>query len=160
MKAGKLRKEMSYRLFSGLWLAFPSWLRRFTLRRFQSTFTFSAAAVVVNDEGKVLVLHHLLRPVTGWGLPGGFIDAGEQPYQAIKRELMEETGITLSDVRMLHRRTLGRHVEILFAAKANEAGEIRSSEIDHLGWYAFDEIPKELPADQRLTVERVLKGEI
>ena len=151
---------MSYRLFGGLWLAIPSWLRRFFIRRFQSTFTVSAAAVVVNDDGKVLILHHLLRPKTGWGLPGGFIDAGEQPHQAIARELIEETGITLKEIRMLHLKTLGRHVEILFAAKANEPGEIRSSEIDHLGWYAFDEIPERLPSDQRRIVERVLSGEI
>ncbi|MEO5859630.1 MAG: NUDIX hydrolase [Pyrinomonadaceae bacterium] len=151
---------MSYRLFGGLWLALPSWMRRFVLRRVQTTFTVSAAAVVVNDERKVLVLHHLLRPITGWGLPGGFIDAGEQAHQAIARELMEETGIAISDIRMLHLKTLGRHVEILFAAKANEAGEILSSEIDQLGWYAFDDIPDRLPTEQRRTVERVLSGEI
>lgn len=151
---------MPYRLFGGLWLALPPFARRFVLRRVQTTFTVSAAAVVVNDEGKVLVLHHRLRPNTGWGLPGGFIDAGEQPQTAIARELMEETGIKITDVRMLHLKTLGRHVEILFAAKADEAGEIRSSEIDQLGWYAFDEIPERLPAEQRRTVDRVLKGEI
>jgi len=159
-KAVKLRNVMSYRLFGGLWLALPPSLRRFFIRRFQHTFTVSAAAVVVNEEGKVLVLHHLLRPITGWGLPGGFVDAGEQPHQAIKRELIEETGITITDVRLLHLKTLRSHVEILFAAKASEHGEIRSSEIDHLGWYAFDEIPEHLPGDQRRTVERVLKGEI
>jgi 8-oxo-dGTP pyrophosphatase MutT (NUDIX family) len=151
---------MSYRLLGGLWLALPPWVRRFVLRRVQTTFTVSAAAVVVNGDGKVLVLHHLLRPTTGWGLPGGFIDAGEQPHQAIARELMEETGITLSDIRMLHLKTLGRHVEILFKAKANDEGEILSSEIDHLGWYAFEDIPERLPADQRRTVEGVLNGEI
>ena len=151
---------MFYRLFSGLWLVLPGWVRRFALRRVQTTFTVSAAAVVVNPEGKVLVLHHVLRPNTGWGLPGGFIDAGEQPHEAIARELMEEAGIEITDVRMLHLRTFGRHVEILFAAKASEAGRILSSEIDQLGWYSFDEIPDRLPADQRRTVERVLKGEI
>jgi len=151
---------MSYRFLGGLWLALPAWARRFILRRAQTTFTVSAAAVVVNGENKVLVLHHVLRPITGWGLPGGFIDAGEQPDQAIARELMEETGIAISDIRMLHLKTLGRHVEILFAATANEEGRILSSEIDQLGWYAFDDMPERLPADQRRTVERVLKGEI
>jgi len=151
---------MSYRLFGGIWLALPSWVRRFVLRRVQTTFTVSAAAVVVNPEGKVLVLHHVLRPVTGWGLPGGFLDAGEHAHQAIVRELKEETGIDITDVRLLHMKTLGRHVEILFAAKANEPGEIRSPEIDHLGWYALDEIRERLPVDQRRTVERVLRGEI
>jgi ADP-ribose pyrophosphatase YjhB (NUDIX family) len=151
---------MSYRLFGGLWLAFPPWVRRFVLRRVQTTFTVSAAAVVVNGEGKVLVLHHVLRPITGWGLPGGFLDAREHPSQAIVRELKEETGIAIADVRMLHMKTLGRHIEILFAATADAEGEILSPEIDHLGWYTFDEIPEALPADQRRTVERVLKGEI
>ena len=116
--------------------------------------------MVVNRESKVLVLHHVLRPSTGWGLPGGFIDAGEQPNAAIARELMEETGIEITDVRMLHLKTLGRHIEILFAARADQEGKILSSEIDQLGWYAFDDIPERLPSDQRRTVERVLKGEI
>jgi len=159
-EAVKLRNVMSYRLFGGLWLALPSWVRRFVLRRVQTTFTVSAAAVVVNSRDEVLVLHHVLRPITGWGLPGGFIDAGEQPHQAIIRELKEETGIDITDVRMLHLTTQGHHVEILFAAKANEDGEILSSEIDRLGWYALDDIPERLPADQRRTVERVLAGEI
>ena len=94
------------------------------------------------------------------GLKAGFLDAGEHAHQAIVRELKEETGIDITDVRMLHMKTLGRHVEILFAAKADAAGEVLSSEIDHLGWYAFDEIPERLPGDQRQTVQRVLKGEI
>lgn len=151
---------MPYRLFGSLWLALPPWARRFVLRRVQTTFTVSAAAVVVNDEGKVLVLHHRLRPKTGWGLPGGFINAGEQPQAAIARELVEETGLEITDVRMLHLKTLGRHVEILFAARANAEGKILSQEIDRLGWYTFDDMPERLPMDQRLTVERVLKGEI
>ena len=151
---------MVYRLFGGLWLALPSWARRFVVRRVQTTFTVSAASVVVNPEGKVLILHHILRPNTGWGLPGGFIDAGEQPQAAVERELKEETGISIDDIRMLYMRTLGRHVEIVFAAAASEEGEIRSSEIDHLGWYSFDELPEKLSAHDKRTIERVLNGEI
>ena len=151
---------MSYRFLGGIWLALPPWARRFVLRRAQTTFTVSAAAVVVNSECKVLVLHHVLRPNTGWGLPGGFIDAGEQPHDAIARELLEETGVEITDVRLLHFKTLGRHVEILFAARADQAGEILSPEIDQIGWYSLDEIPERLPADQKSTVARVLKGEI
>ena len=120
----------------------------------------SAAAVVLNTEGKVLILHHLLRPKTGWGLPGGFLDAGEQPHEAIARELREETGIEIGNVRMLYVKTLGRHVELLFAATARATGEVRTLEIDHLGWYAFADIPTDLPAHDKRTIERVLKGEI
>jgi ADP-ribose pyrophosphatase YjhB (NUDIX family) len=93
-------------------------------------------------------------------LPGGFLDAGEQVHEAIVRELKEETGIDITDVRMLYIRTLGRHIEVLFAARADAAGEVLSPEIDHLGWYSSDEIPEGLPHDQKRTVERVLSGEI
>lgn len=151
---------MSYRFFGGFWRALPGSFRRFFIRRVQSTFTASAAAVVINAEGNVLILHHLLRPVTGWGLPGGFIDAFEQPSEAIARELKEETGIDIDNIRMLFVRTLGRHIEILFAATATEEGEVRSSEIDHLGWYSFDQIPEKVPTHDKRTIERVLKGEI
>jgi ADP-ribose pyrophosphatase YjhB (NUDIX family) len=151
---------MPYRLLGGLWRALPGSFRRFFIRRVQTTFTVSAAAVVVNPAGKILILHHILRPKTGWGLPGGFIDAFEQPSEAIARELKEETGIDIDNVRMLFIRTLGRHIEILFAATATEEGEVLSSEIDHLGWYAPDEIPERLSAHDKRTIERVLKGEI
>ncbi len=151
---------MSYRLFSGLWLALPYPVRRFFIRVSYPTFTASAAAVVQNSEGKVLILHHLLRPASGWGLPGGFLDGGEQAEVAVRRELMEETGIEIEDVRFVHIRTFGGHLEIMFSARTKDEPRIASGEIDQLGWYSPDEIPDGLPADQRKTVERVLKGEI
>lgn len=151
---------MAYRYLGGVWRALSPGTRRFFIRRFQTTFTVSAAAVVLDRENRVLILHHRLRPKTGWGLPGGFLDAGEQPSEAIVREIMEETGLELRDIRMLYVRTLGRHVEILFAGRADGQPQILSGEIDHAGWYSFDEIPPDLPPHDQRTVERVLRGEV
>ncbi len=151
---------MSYRLFGGLWLALPYTVRRFFVRVTNPTFTASAAAVVRNREGKVLLLHHLLRPSGGWGLPGGFLDRGEHPEKAVRRELKEETGIEITDLRLLYTRTIGGHIEIMFSARTEDEPRIMSGEIDQLGWFAFDDIPVELPGDQRRTIGRVLNGEI
>lgn len=150
---------MSYRFLSRVWLALPRQLRRLFIRVSHGSFTVSAAAVVVNSEGKVLALRHLLRPLP-WGLPGGFIDGGEQPADGIRRELREEVGVELASLRLLQMRTVGRHIEILYAATSDDHPKISSSEIEEAGWYTLDELPDRLPADQFEMARKVLMGEI
>ena len=50
----------------------------------------SAKALVVADDGKVLVCK---EDQPHWSLPGGGVDHGEQPLQALMRELEEELGV-------------------------------------------------------------------
>ena len=116
----------------------------------------SAAAVIVNDEGKVLLLNHLLRPFSGWGLPGGFVAAGEQPEEAIRREIREETGRKLNNVKMFRVRTIKRHIEILFLADANGEATVQSREILGLAWFKRDDLPKGLPQSQVNVIEQIL----
>jgi len=56
------------------------------------------AYAVVPDAGRLLLTRY-----TGsgrWSLPGGGIDHGELPHEALDREVHEETGLTLADVRL------------------------------------------------------------
>ena len=138
------------------WKIFPPWLRLRIIRTTQQKFTVSAAAVIVNDEGKVLLLNHLLRPFSGWGLPGGFVAAGEQPEEAIRREIREETGMKLNNVKMFRVRTIKRHIEILFLADANGEATVQSREILGLAWFKRDDLPKGLPQSQVNVIEQIL----
>lgn len=151
---------MFYRLLAPLWRAFPPSIRRFFIRLSQTTFTVAAAAVVVNDEGKVLILHHLLRPSAGWGLPGGFLDPGEKPEEAVRRELREETGIELTEVRMIFLDTTRKHIEIFCSARSADEPRILSAEIDFLDWYTLEDLPGPIPGNQRRAIEIVLSNEI
>jgi 8-oxo-dGTP diphosphatase len=150
---------MLYPLLGPLWLRLPPRVRLFFIRRTQPTFTVSAAAVIRNVNAEVLLLNHILRPSGGWGLPGGFLDAGEQPADALRRELMEETGIELSELKMFSVRTLGRHIEILFSARTNGNPKVMSREISELGWFRPDGLPERLPKAQKQVIELVLSGD-
>ena len=138
------------------WKILPPWLRLRIIRTTQQKFTVSAAAVITNDEGKVLLLNHLLRPYSGWGLPGGFLTAKEQPEDAIKRELVEETGIPIENVEMLRVRTVARHIEILFRASASTEGSVQSREILELGWFGIGDLPEGLPGSQKEIVRSIV----
>ena len=52
------------------------------------------------DGGIVLVRRK--HPPAGWALPGGFIEAGESAATAARRELQEETGLSVELVELFH----------------------------------------------------------
>lgn len=58
-----------------------------------------AAAVIVNDASEVLLQR---RGDNGmWGLPGGGIEPGEEPAEAVVREVYEETGLHVVPVSIV-----------------------------------------------------------
>ncbi|HYJ90680.1 MAG TPA: NUDIX hydrolase, partial [Pyrinomonadaceae bacterium] len=79
--------EMLREAIGKVWKMLPKAARLRLVRATQTTFTVSVAAIVINEKREVLLLNHVLRPKSGWGFPGGFLDAGEQTHEAIRREV-------------------------------------------------------------------------
>lgn len=53
-----------------------------------------AAGVIFSEEGKVLLCSRPVdKPPAGWEFPGGKIEAGETPGEALERELLEELSL-------------------------------------------------------------------
>lgn len=59
----------------------------------------SAAAVVLDEDGRMLLGRHEVGD--RWVIPGGIIDPGETPAQAVVREVREETGLDIRPTRLL-----------------------------------------------------------
>jgi ADP-ribose pyrophosphatase YjhB (NUDIX family) len=129
------------------------------VRSTQKKFTVSAAAVVVNETGEVLLLNHVLRADLSWGIPGGFIANGEQPEAAVRREIREETGLELENIKLIRVRTMNRHIEILFRASPVGTARVQSLEINELGWFKVNEMPDKMSHIQKQMIEKVLNSE-
>ena len=54
----------------------------------------AATAIVTGESGEILLVYRNIMPGKyRWALPGGFIEIGESPVKAARRELKEETGL-------------------------------------------------------------------
>jgi len=116
----------------------------------------TVGAIITDKEGRVLLLKHRFRPTPGWGIPGGFIEKGEQPEAALRRELREEAELEVHDLKLFTTRAFKepKQIEILFTARAIDDTERLSFEIQKAGWFSLDQLPANLPKDQTLLIRR------
>lgn len=68
------------------------------VRRYRNPFP---TVDIIIEFGNGIVLIKRKNPPHGWALPGGFVDYGERLEEAAKREALEETSLTVSDLRLL-----------------------------------------------------------
>jgi len=99
-----------------------------------------AVEILVERDGEVLLVHRLNEPGMGmWSLPGGFMDADEEPARAAERECREETGLEVEVTRLLdvlsdREFTNSADVVIAYAARI-VGGELQAG--DDAGQAAF-----------------------
>ena len=118
-------------------------------------------------NGKILVCQrtrHQPMPLK-WEFPGGKIEEGEQPRDALRRELDEELGIAAAVgdevLRILHKYPGGNSVELRFFNVRDYSGELENRIFREIVWAD----PKDLPgydfleADERL-VRDLASGKI
>jgi ADP-ribose pyrophosphatase YjhB (NUDIX family) len=110
----------------------------------------------------VLLLKHEFRTGSGWAIPGGFMEAGEQPLEALRRELREEIGVELEAAEIVYVQTLRRPqlLEIHFRCRVRDSttASPQSMEINSVGWFDTNELPPELSQEQRRIIRDALAG--
>ena len=148
---------MLNKIVGTIWKNLTPYLRLKIVRATQQKFTVSVAAIIINENEEILLLDHIFRSSLSWGIPGGFVNRGEQPEDALKRELREETGLELHDIKLFRVRTINRHIEILFRAQATGKAEVKSREIKALAWFKIDKIPEQMNEEQKSVVKNILQ---
>lgn len=115
----------------------------------RSNFRLVVAAVIRGQDGRYLLARRLPGAHLGglWEFPGGGVEDGELPEQALVRELKEELGV---DARILGPRTFawhrepGREVLLLFYDAEITFGVPRGLQGQELAWFKPEEL-RELP---------------
>lgn len=127
------------------------------IRLFQDQFLIGVTGVIFNAENKVLLFRHTYRK-TAWSLPGGYMNGKEHPKEALEREILEESGLTVSiDWRMKVRtdRETAR-LDISYIGTFI-GGEFRSSaEVSEARFCSLDDLPL-IRRDQLFLIERALE---
>lgn len=112
----------------------------------------TACALCVDERGRVLLARRANEPFKGsWDLPGGFLEEDEHPLDALRRELMEETGLEVEPLEFvgawLDRYPYGTHtastLNLYWTARVLAGSPKAADDVAELGWFRPDELPAE-----------------
>jgi ADP-ribose pyrophosphatase YjhB (NUDIX family) len=122
-----------------------------------------AAAALILQEGRVLLVRRANDPQRGlWTLPAGFIDAGEDPAQAVERECLEETGLQvhvtgLLDVISGLEHPRGANILIVYQAEVLGGALAASDDVDQAAFFSLAELPPLAFSTTQIILERFQK---
>lgn len=81
-------------ILAQVYRAIPRPLVRGLLWAVNAKFNVGAVGLFTTHDKRVLVLKHVYRHSSPWGLPGGYLQRGETAEDGVLRELREETALT------------------------------------------------------------------
>jgi len=128
----------------------------------------TVVAALIQQEGKLLVGQR--KRGAGyelmWEFPGGKVERGETPEQALARELREELDVDATigpevfRVQHPHLKT-GEMMDIIFFVAAADPAGMKSLEFEQIAWRTPESLPglNFLPADRGL-IEKLARGEL
>ncbi len=101
-------------LISRIFRSVPRPITRLIVGLLNVRFNITVVGVFFSSEGKVLILRHVYRRQHPWGLPAGYLNAGETPEAAAIREVKEEIGMDVKVASVMSIRPIHpRHMEVV-----------------------------------------------
>ena len=130
------------------WRILPLWLQVVLSRIIRPLFQVFAAAVIFNEDNKILLVKLTYQRFHPWGLPGGGLDYSEIPEDAVVREVLEETGLEIGIEKLLLVKTWRPDkVGLYYLCKINGGVFQPSDEVSEYGYFTLDDLPDVRPFD-------------
>lgn len=126
-----------------------------------------AVVIILNDQKEVLLQK---RRDGDWGLPGGLMDLGESFEEVAKREVYEETGLTVNHLKLLdifsgsdYYLKVDNGDELYSVTAVYYTGDVTGkmnidySESETMTYFSLNELPEGLTDEYRGFIERYIK---
>lgn len=117
-----------------------------------------AVIVAVHDGDRLLMTKYAGRPYVNYSLIAGFIEIGETPEDAACREVFEETGVKIKNLRYYKSQPWGYSNTLLLGYTAELDGDdtikLDETELSEAGWFTREDIATQ-PDDFSLTNEMI-----
>ena len=100
---------------------------------------------LIQDGNRILLQNRVKEDWKGYTFPGGHVEPGESFVDAVKREMKEETGLIITNPRLVGVKQFpienGRYIVLLFKATEFE-GTVISSDEGEMEWIDIDDLSK------------------
>jgi ADP-ribose pyrophosphatase YjhB (NUDIX family) len=112
----------------------------------------TACALCVDERGRVLLARRADEPFKGrWDLPGGFVEEGEHPLDALRRELREEASIEVEPLDFVgvwmdnypYQTHTVSTINLYWTARILRGFPEPTDDVSELAWFSADELPVE-----------------
>lgn len=111
--------------------------------------TTDCLIITQGNNPQILLIQRGIEPYLGsWALPGGFVEIDEDLAAAASRELLEETGLVIADMKQFKtygkpdRDPRGRTISVVFIGRISEKMTVRGmDDAQDAGWFPLNNLP-------------------
>lgn len=107
-----------------------------------------AVIVAVTDGDRLLMSRYKGRAYRGYALIAGFVEIGETFEETVRREVMEEVGLKVKNIRYYKSQpwafTDTEMIGFFAELDGDDAIRLQEDELSEAGWYRRDEIPEDV----------------
>jgi 8-oxo-dGTP diphosphatase len=140
-----------------IWRILPFWAQRMASAILRPHYLVATGGLIFNQQGQLLLCEHTYRRLHPWGLPGGDLKFGEDPMDGVKREILEETGLTVRNVRLLLVENSDEihHIALTYLCTDVSGAFIANEEVSSIRYFDTDQLP-DFFQDHRITIQKCL----
>jgi len=140
---------MFKRILLKIWRVLPVWLQMVLSRIIRPLFQVFAAAVIFDEDKNILLVKSTYQRFHPWGLPGGSLEYGEHPEEAVIREVWEETALNICIEKfILVNSWLPDRVGFYYLCRITGGTFYPSDEVSEFAYFSLDHLPDVRPLDR------------